>query len=54
MGVLFFDADSDGDADLWCASGSDEYTANTSGYADRFYVNDGKGQFCIGYSAICR
>src|SRR5207244_302313 len=45
MGVLFFDADNDGDADLWCANGSDEYIANTNGYSDRFYLNDGKGNF---------
>ena len=45
MGVLLFDADGDGDLDLWCADGSNEYPANTGGYGDRFYVNDGKGNF---------
>ena len=45
MGVLFFDADGDGDQDLLCVSGSDEYAANTNGYTDRFYVNDGTGNF---------
>jgi len=47
MGALFFDADNDGDADLWCAGGSDEYAANTNGYADKFYVNDGNGNFTL-------
>lgn len=45
MGVLLFDADNDGDNDLWCANGSNEFTANTPGYADKFYINDGKGNF---------
>ena len=45
MGVLLFDADNDGDLDLWCANGSNEYPANNSAYGDRFYVNDGKGNF---------
>jgi len=44
-GVLLFDADNDGDNDLWCANGSNEFTANTSAYADKFYINDGKGNF---------
>jgi hypothetical protein len=45
MGLLLFDADNDGDPDLYCASGSDEYAANTRAYQDRFFVNDGKGNF---------
>jgi hypothetical protein len=45
MGVLLFDADGDGDPDLWCANGSNEYPANSSEYGDRFYINDGKGNF---------
>ncbi len=31
--------------DLYCASGSDEFPANTNNYQDRFFVNDGKGNF---------
>src|SRR5207245_1584014 len=52
MGVLLFDADNDGDLDLWCADGSNEYTANNSAYGDRFYVNDGKGDFSLDTSVM--
>ncbi len=45
MGVLLFDADNDGDPDLYCTSGSDEFPANTNNYQDRFFINDGKGNF---------
>ncbi|WP_336516987.1 VCBS repeat-containing protein [Pollutibacter soli] len=44
-GVLFFDADNDGDPDLYCASGSNEYPANTKNYQDQFFINDGNGTF---------
>jgi hypothetical protein len=52
MGLLLFDADNDGDPDLYCASGSDEYAANTGVYQDRFFVNDGKGNFIADTSAL--
>ncbi|MBI1782058.1 MAG: VCBS repeat-containing protein [Sphingobacteriales bacterium] len=45
MGLLLFDADNDGDLDLYAASGSDEYLANTNKYQDRLFVNNGNGKF---------
>jgi hypothetical protein len=44
---LLFDVDGDGDLDLYCASGSDEFPANTTQYQDRLLINDGKGNFSM-------
>ncbi len=40
-GLLLFDADGDGDNDLYCASGSSEFTTEHAFYQDRFYRNTG-------------
>lgn len=43
--ATFFDANDDGAMDLYVVSGGDEYTVNSPKLYDRFYLNDGKGNF---------
>ncbi len=52
MGVLLFDADNDGDPDLYCANGSNEFQAETKSYQDQLLLNDGKGNFTVDSAAL--
>ncbi len=52
MGVSLFDADGDGDLDIYIAGGGYEPPKNSDSYRDKFYINNGKGNFTIDTSAF--
>jgi hypothetical protein len=52
MGMLLFDADKDGDMDLYCVSGSSEFKGDKEKYQNRFYRNSGKGKFELDNTAL--
>ena len=45
MGSALFDADNDGDIDLYVAGGAGEFVQGSRELADRLYLNDGAGNF---------
>ncbi len=52
LGCLLFDADQDGDLDLYLTSGSSEFPLQSPYYQDRLYKNNGKGDFQLDVNAL--
>ncbi len=52
MGIILFDADKDGDLDIYLARGGYESKPNSIAYQDQFFINDGRGNFMFDSLAI--
>lgn len=52
--AIFFDADGDGDQDLYIVSGGNEFQEDAAEFPDRLLINDGKGNFRHSVNALPR
>ena len=53
-GLVFFDADGDGDLDLYAGSGGNTGRPNSPQLVDKLYFNDGKGNFSLRSGTVPR
>jgi len=51
-GILIFDANGDGKADIYMARGGYKAASDTTGYQDMLYINDGHGMFTADPAAL--